>query len=120
MDKPTVVVGASPDPSRYSYKAVRMLQDHKHTVYGVSIKKGEINGLIIESKQTNYQNVHTVSLYVGPQNQEYWMDYIIQLKPQRIIFNPGTENPDFYKKAEAAGITCVHGCTLVMLSIGVY
>jgi predicted CoA-binding protein len=120
MDKPTVVIGASPDPSRYGYKAVRALQDHRHTVYGVSIKEGEVNGLVIEKKKNHYQNIHTVTLYVAPRNQEYWIDYVLSLKPKRIIFNPGTENPDFIKKAEEQGIECVIGCTLVMLAIGNY
>lgn len=120
MDKPTVVVGASPDPSRYSYKAVRMLQDYRHTVYGVSIKRGEINGLTIENNKPHYQNIDTVTLYVGPQNQEYWIDYVLSLKPKRLIFNPGTENPEFFKKASEQGIECLHACTLVMLSIGAY
>jgi uncharacterized protein len=120
MDKPTVVIGASPDPSRYSYKAVRMLQDHRHTVYGVSLKKGEINGLTIETGKPHFQNIHTVTLYVGTRNQESWIDYILSLKPKRIIFNPGTENPEFYRRAEEQGIECVEGCTLIMLSIGAY
>jgi uncharacterized protein len=108
MDKPTVVIGASPDPSRYSYKAVRMLQDHRHTVYGVSLKKGEINGLTIETGKPHFQNIHTVTLYVGTRNQESWIDYILSLKPE------------FYRRAEEQGIECVEGCTLIMLSIGAY
>jgi len=120
MDKPTVVVGASANPGRYSYKAVRMLQDHRHTVYGVSIKDGTINGLTIEKNKPLYQNIHTVTLYVGPQNQEYWIPYILELKPKRIIFNPGTENPEFFKQATNQGIECLEACTLVMLSIGAY
>lgn len=120
MDKPTVVVGASPKPDRYSYKAVLSLQDHRITVYAVGIHKGNINGTNIELNLPYYQNIHTVTLYVGPRNQDYWMDYILSLKPKRIIFNPGAENEAFAEKARAQGIECVEACTLVMLSIGAY
>jgi uncharacterized protein len=120
MDKPTVVVGASPKPDRYSYKAVLSLQDHRHTVYGVGIHEGVINGTVIELTKPEYQNIHTVTLYVGPQNQAYWIPYILSLKPKRIIFNPGTENPAFFTEATSRGIHCLEACTLVMLSIGSY
>jgi predicted CoA-binding protein len=120
MDKPTVVVGASPNASRYSYRAVRSLQDHRFTVYAVGIHKGEINGTNIELNRPDYQNIHTVTLYVGPKNQVFWEDYILGLNPKRIIFNPGAENDDLAEKAGAKGIECINACTLVMLSIGAF
>jgi uncharacterized protein len=120
MDKPTVVVGASPKPDRYSNKAVRCLQNYKHTVYPVGIHKGDINGAVIELEKPAYQNIHTVTLYVAPAHQDYWIPYILSLKPKRIIFNPGTENPAFFTEATQQGIHCLEACTLVMLSIGSY
>ncbi|MGZ3900212.1 MAG: CoA-binding protein [Bacteroidia bacterium] len=120
MDKPTVVIGASPNPERYSYKAVRMLQNYGHTVHGLGIHEGIINGLTISMDQPVLDNVDTVTLYVSPKNQYPWIDYILSLNPKRIIFNPGTENDEFIKEARSRGIECLEACTLVMLSIGVY
>jgi predicted CoA-binding protein len=120
MDKPSVVIGASPNPDKYSYKAVMSLQSHRHTVYAVGIHKGEINGTVIELNKPRIESVHTVTLYVGPQNQAFWIDYIYSLNPKRIIFNPGTENPAFFSEASAKGIECIYACTLVLLSIGNY
>ncbi len=118
MDKPTVVIGASPNSERYSYKAVLSLQSHRQTVYAVGIHKGNIAGTIIELNKPQIENVHTVTLYVGPQNQHFWIDYIYSLNPKRIIFNPGAENKSFFSEASLKGIECVEACTLVMLSIG--
>jgi len=120
MDKATVVIGASTDPEKYSNKAIRSLQDHRITVYGLGIKEGEVNGLTIETKRPHIQNVHTVTLYVGPKNQADWVPYIYSLHPKRIIFNPGTENKEFIEEARSKGIECAEACTLVLLSIGNY
>lgn len=119
-NKPTAVIGASPNSDRYSYKATLSLQRHKHTVYPIGIKKGEINGLTLITDKPSLENIDTVTLYVGPDNQPYWTEYIISLKPKRIIFNPGTENPEFQALAESLGIEVLEACTLVMLSIGEY
>lgn len=118
--KKTVVVGATPNPARYAYIAANMLRDYKHEVVPVGIRNGELAGEnILQLKDSpTIKDVDTVTLYVGPQNQEAWYDFIFGLKPKRIIFNPGTENRTFEKKAEAAGIEVVEGCTLVMLRSG--
>lgn len=120
MSKDTVVIGASENTERYSYKATVSLKNHGHKVYPVGIKKGSIEGLNIITEKPDIQNVDTVTLYVGPQNQEGWQDYIFSLNPKRIIFNPGTENPVFEKAAREKGIETIEACTLVMLSIGNY
>ncbi len=119
-NKTTVVIGASPNADRYSYKATISLQNHQHTVYPVGLRKGSINGLEIITDKPALENVDTVSLYVGPDNQPYWYDYILSLKPKRIIFNPGTENPEFEKMAADKGIETEEACTLVLLSIKQY
>lgn len=115
--KKTVVVGASTNPARYAYMAANMLKEYGHEVLPVGIKKGEVAGEnILQLKDSpSIQDVDTVSLYVGPQNQEAWYDFILGLNPKRIIFNPGTENSELEKKATEAGIEVVEGCTLVML-----
>lgn len=119
-NKTTVVIGASPNMERYSYKATVSLQNHRHTVYPVGLRKGIINGLEIITDKPELENIDTVTLYVGPDNQPYWYDYILSLKPRRIIFNPGTENPEFEKMAADKGIETTEACTLVLLSIKQY
>jgi predicted CoA-binding protein len=120
MSKKTVVIGASENPDRYAYKATVALQNHRHPVIPVGLKEGEINGVKILKGQPSIEDVDTVTLYVGPQNQPSWMDYIISLKPKRVIFNPGTENDEFEEKLKKNNIEPVEACTLVMLSIGNY
>lgn len=119
-NKPTVVIGASPNTDRYSYKATISLQQHNHTVYPIGIRNGKINDLDIITNKPNLENIDTVTLYVGPDNQPAWLDYILSLNPKRIIFNPGTENPEFEAKAESKGIEVLDACTLVLLSINQY
>ena len=113
-------MGASPDPTRYAYLAVQSLMREGHEVFPVGLKKGEISGLKIQNGFPGIINVDTVTLYVGPAHQPYWYDYILSLKPKRIIFNPGTENPELENKAAANGIEIEIACTLVMLSVGNY
>ncbi|PRY15649.1 hypothetical protein CLV24_102271 [Pontibacter ummariensis] len=119
--KKTVVLGATDNPTRYAYKAVHRLQQHGHEVVPVGIKKGEVGGKpIIYDKTEPVEDVDTVTLYVGPQNQPSWYDYILNLKPKRIIFNPGTENRELEQLAENANIETLHHCTLVMLATDSY
>ena len=118
MNKRTIVIGASSNPERYSYKATLSLKKHGHTVFPVGIREGKIEGETILIDQPQINDIDTVTLYVGPQNQAAWFDYIFSLKPKRLIFNPGTENQELYKSASEKGIECIEACTLVMLSIG--
>lgn len=118
--KSTAVIGASPNTDRYSYKATISLQSHGHPVLPIGLRKGEINGLNIITDKPLIEDIDTVTLYVGPDNQPAWIDYILSLKPKRIIFNPGTANPAFESKAESHGIEVVHACTLVMLATNQY
>jgi predicted CoA-binding protein len=119
-NKPTVVIGASPNADRYSFKATVSLQNHKHTVYPIGIKKGNINGLEIINTKPELLDIDTITLYIGPENQPQWYDYIIALKPKRLIFNPGTENPELIAIAQTNGIETEITCTLVLLFINNY
>jgi len=119
-NKPTVVIGASPNADRYSYKATVSLQQHQQTVFPLGIRNGQINGLDIITNKPHLENIDTVTLYVGPDNQAAWIDYIFSLNPKRIIFNPGTENPEFESLAESKCIEALEACTLVLLSIDRY
>ncbi len=120
MSKDTVVIGASPSEEKYGYKATVSLKRHGHKVYPIGIKEGKIEGQEIITDRPLIQNVDTVTLYVGAQNQDGWKDYIFSLKPKRVVFNPGTENEVFEAEVRAKGIEAVEACTLVMLSIGNY
>jgi len=119
-NKKTVVIGASPNTYRYSNFAVRLLNKYKHDVIPVGIRKGKIDSLEIILGKPEVENVDTVTLYVGPKNQPNYYDYILSLKPKRIIFNPGTENDELYDLAISNGIEIVEDCTLVMLNSDMY
>jgi predicted CoA-binding protein len=118
--KKTVVIGASSNPEKYSFKAVELLQKKGHEVVPVGIAQGNINGIEILTGQPNIDFVDTISLYVGQKNQPAYFDYIISLKPNRVIFNPGTENPEFYSILKENKIEFIEACTLVMLGVGNY
>lgn len=118
--KRTVVIGASVNPERYANIAARRLKQYGHEVIAVGLKNGMIGDIPMTKEMKFIEGVDTVTLYVGLRNQPYWYDYILSLKPKRIIFNPGTENPVFEKMARAAGIETPEACTLVMLSVGNY
>lgn len=118
----TVIIGATTNPSRYAYLAAETLDRYKIDFVPVGIKKGEVRGRTILDLRTRpeVKDVHTVTLYIGPQHQPEWYDYILSLKPSRIIFNPGTENQEFEKKIIASGVEAIEACTLVMLRTGQY
>ena len=118
--KKTVVLGASDNPARYSYLALKKLQAHHHPVVAIGKKKGKVGEVAIQTDHLPVEGVDTITLYLNPQNQKEYYDYILELKPNRIIFNPGTENSDLIKQAKDNGIEPVVGCTLVMLSTGMY
>jgi uncharacterized protein len=116
----TLILGATPNPDRYAYRAAISLQNKGHEIILVGIKQGQINGVTIQNGMPDVKEVHTVTLYVGPQNQWQYYDYILGLKPKRVIFNPGTENSEFENLLQQNNIEPIIACTLVMLSIGNY
>jgi predicted CoA-binding protein len=118
--KKTVVLGASDNPARYSYLALRKLQAYYHPIVAIGKKIGRVGDVAIQTDHMPVEAVDTVTLYLNPHNQREYYDYILELKPNRIIFNPGTENEDLIKRAKENGIEPVLGCTLVMLSTGMY
>ncbi|WMJ74498.1 CoA-binding protein [Cytophagaceae bacterium ABcell3] len=118
--KKTLVLGATPDATRFAYKAANMLTDYGHEIVPVGMKKGEVAGKVIQNDYPQVEGVDTVTLYVGTRNLEPLFDYIINLGPKRIIFNPGTENDALIRLAKEKNIETVIGCTLVMLAVGNY
>jgi predicted CoA-binding protein len=119
-DKKTLILGATPDSSRYAYLASNRLVSHGHSIVNVGIKTGEVAGVQIEKPEIIHDDIDTITLYVGPQNQLPLYDYILNTHPKRIIFNPGTENTELRKMANEKGIETEDACTLVLLSIGQY
>jgi len=116
----TVVIGASPNPRRYSNMAVKRLKQHQKEVEAVGLRNGEIDGVSIQKGHPEMDDVHTVTMYVGARNQPSLYDYILSLKPERVIFNPGAENPELKRKLLDQGVEVLEACTLVMLSTGDY
>ncbi len=118
--KKTLVLGASDNPSRYSYLALHRLRSHGHPVVAIGKKTGMVGDVPIEKEKKEWENVNTVTLYLNPTHQKQYYDYIISLKPKRIIFNPGAENDELSSLAKKNGITPIDACTLVLLSINQY
>jgi predicted CoA-binding protein len=120
MSKTTLVLGASENPSRYSNIAINRLQRNNHPVIAIGKRTGKVGSVPVETVTRKVDDVDTVTLYLNPQNQKQYYDYILDLKPKRIIFNPGTENEELAQKARDQGIQPVEACTLVLLSTGQY
>ena len=118
--KKTLVIGASTNPDRYSNRAVKLLKQHHHPVLAIGNQEGNIEGVVIEKEQLPFKDIDTVTLYVNPVRQKEYYDYIISLNPKRVVFNPGTENPEFYSLLEQHNIFVDIGCTLVMLTTNQY
>lgn len=118
--KKTLVIGASLNQNRYSYLAINRLVASGIPVKAIGQRVGTISGVVIEVEKVIYSDIHTVTMYVSPVNQPDYYEYIIALKPQRVIFNPGTENPEFFKKLKDANIAFESSCTLVLLSTNQY
>ena len=120
MNKKTVVLGASSNPSRYSYLAVGRLALHGHNTVAIGKKQGKINNIDIITGQPSEENVDTVTLYLNADNQKQYYDYILSLHPRRIIFNPGAENAELAEIAVQNDIKPIEACTLVLLSTNQY
>ena len=119
-EKLTLVLGASPKPDRFSFAAVLKLVKNGIPVVAIGLREGEVKGVKIVKPFPELHDVHTVTLYVGPKNQEIFYDYILNLNPKRVIFNPGTENEEFEEALAKQGIEVLRDCTLVMLNRGNY
>jgi uncharacterized protein len=119
-NKKTLVLGASENPSRYSFLAINSLRKHQHDVAAIGRKKGKVLDVDIATEKKPLQSVDTITLYLNPLNQKEYYDYILSLRPKRIIFNPGAENDELYHLAQKNGIQPLEACTLVLLSTGQY
>lgn len=118
--KKTIVLGASENPARYSYLAVEKLTRYGHPVVAIGKKEGHIGATPIITEHPDEKGVDTVTVYLNPQLQKSYYDYILSLHPKRLVFNPGTENAELADLAKANGIEPIEACTLVMLGTGQY
>ena len=118
--KKTVIVGSNTSSWKYPQQAARMLQNEHIDFIPLGIENGDVLGrdILNINESPVIDEVDTITLYISPYKQKQWYEYLLSLKPKRIIFNPGTENQEFKTLAESAGIECLYACTLVMLSIG--
>ncbi len=118
--KKTLVLGASQNPSRYSYLAINRLRQKGHPVVAIGRRDGNVSDVAVIKEKIAVDDIDTVTLYLNDKHQQEYHDYILSLKPKRIIFNPGAENPELEKLAEENGIETMEACTLVLLSTGQY
>ena len=120
VSKKTLVLGASANPTRYSYLAVNKLREHNHPVVAIGRTTALVADIPVQSETSPIPELDTVTMYLNPVNQKNYYDYILDQHPKRVIFNPGAENPDFEKILQEKGIQSVEACTLVLLSTGQY
>jgi uncharacterized protein len=121
MDKKkTLVLGASDNPARYSYLAIQRLRKNGYPVVAIGRKNTQVADVIIEKQKKEFDDIDTVTLYLSPIHQTEYYDYILSLKPKRLIFNPGAENGELEKLAQQNNIQTTDACTLVLLSTGQY
>lgn len=120
MKKKTLVIGASTNKNRYSNLAIRSLRKQGHLVETISLREGKVLDVQLNTEQKNFKNIHTITLYINPKRQPEYYAYIINLNPTRVIFNPGTENPEFYALLKKHNIIVEVACTLVLLSTDQY
>ncbi|NQU55040.1 MAG: CoA-binding protein [Bacteroidetes bacterium] len=119
-NKRTLVIGASTNPARYSHMAIHSLQKHENDVVALAKRSGKVADISIQTELPTSENIHTVTLYIGSQRQPEYYNYLLELNPKRLIFNPGTENNELVEKLKSKGIETFEACTLVMLSTGQY
>ncbi len=119
-NKKTLVLGASTKPDRYAYKAISMLVNKGHSVLAIGQNAGEVAGVKIQTKAIPLKNIDTITLYLNPTRQRDYYNYIVESKPKRVVFNPGTENPELYQLLELNNIKVEVACTLVLLTTNQY
>lgn len=116
----TLIIGASENPERYSNKALKKLRAHNIEVIAIGGRKGQVEDVLISTEINTIKDIDTITLYIGAKHQPKYYTLITELKPRRIIFNPGTENPELEQIATQHSINFIHACTLVMLSTNQY
>ena len=119
-NKKTVVLGATSKPEKYAFKAISLLVEKGHSVIAIGQNAGEVAGVKIKTKAIPLKNIDTITLYLNPARQRDYYNYIVEAKPKRVVFNPGTENPELYQLLELNGIQVEVACALVLLTLNQY
>lgn len=119
-NKKTLLLGATTKPDRYAFRAINALTQKGHTVLAIGQNTGEVAGVKIHTKAVPVKNIDTVTLYLNPNRQRDYYNYIVEAQPKRVIFNPGTENPELYQLLELNNIEVEVACTLVLLATNQY
>lgn len=119
-NKKTLIIGASVKPARAVFKAIEMLVDKGYSVIALGKNTGVVAGVKINTKIIPIKNIHTISLYINPLRQKDYYNYIVEAKPKRVLFNPGTENPELFQLLELNNIEYEAACTLVLLTLNKY
>jgi predicted CoA-binding protein len=119
-NKKTLIIGATTKPEKAAFKAIEMLTAKGHSVLALGQNTGEVAGVKINTKAIPVKNIDTISLYINPARQRDYYNYIVEAKPKRVLFNPGTENPEFYQLLELNNIKFEAACTLVLLTLNKY
>lgn len=120
MKNTNLVIGASLNPNRYSNIAIKRLIDRNINTKAIGLKNGNIHTVTVETEKLLFKDIDTVTLYLNPKRQEGYYNYILELSPRRVIFNPGTENFEFIKLLKEKGVEAEIACTLVLLSTNQY
>ncbi len=119
-EKKTLILGASENPERYAFLAANRLSKHNYEFVQLGNREGMVAGVPIHTEAIQFDGIDTVTLYLGPKNQVNYYQYILDLNPRRVIFNPGTWNLELVEKLKEKKIEAVEACTLVMLGAGTY
>ncbi len=119
-NKKTLVLGASTKPDRYAYKVIELLVEKGHSFLAIGQNSGEVAGIKIQTKAIPLKNIDTITLYLNPLRQRDYYNYIVESKPKRVIFNPGTENPEFYQLLQLNSIEVEVACSLMLLTTNQY
>ena len=114
------MLGATSKPEKYAFKAISLLVEKGHSVIAIGQNAGEVAGVKIKTKAIPLKNIDTITLYLNPARQRDYYNYIVEAKPKRVVFNPGTENPELYQLLELNGIQVEVACTLVLLTLNQY
>ncbi|WP_373058932.1 CoA-binding protein [Zunongwangia sp. H14] len=120
MKKKTLVIGASTNPARYSFMAINRLISYGQPTVAIGLRQGEVAGVEIKKEMLPFEDIDTITLYINPKRQPEYYEYILSLQPNRVIFNPGTENPELYKLLQQENIEVEVACTLIMLGTNQY
>ncbi|WP_166921933.1 CoA-binding protein [Flavobacterium poyangense] len=119
-NKKTLVLGATTKPERYAFRVINALVEKGHTVLAIGQNTGEVAGVKIYTKAIPVKNIDTITLYLNAGRQRDYYNYIVEAKPKRVIFNPGSENPELYQLLELNNIKAEVACTLVLLATNQY